>query len=151
MIEDSVEKVETGSSLVNQSGEKLNEITASVQQVTDIVGEIAGACRQQSVAIEQVSRAVSQIDQATQVSATQSDSMSRSAVGLAEQSQQLQIVLASLHVSSDLADEFVPRDIKPTVGTPQRTAEANWSADSDRELDAIPVGSQDRRGGFEDF
>ncbi|MDA1050175.1 MAG: methyl-accepting chemotaxis protein [Planctomycetota bacterium] len=151
LIEDSVEKVETGSSLVNQSGEKLNEITAAVQQVTNIVGEIAGACREQSVAIEQVSRAVSQIDHATQVSATQSDSMSRSAVGLAEQSQQLQSVLASLHHSRDLEDEFFTHSLKPAEAVSRRATEANWSAESDRELDSIPVGSRDSRGGFEDF
>lgn len=151
LIEDSVEKVETGSSLVNQSGEKLNEIMSSVQQVTNIVGEIAGACREQSVAIEQVSRAVSQIDHATQVSATQSNSMSRSAAGLAEQSHQLQSVLASLHVSRDLADDFVIAPARPAKGRANSTNEANRQSDSDHELDAIPVGSGDGRGGFEDF
>jgi methyl-accepting chemotaxis protein len=151
LIEDSVDKVKTGSSLVNQSGQKLDEIMTSVQQVTDIVGEIAGACREQSVAIEQVSRAVSQIDHATQASATQSDSMSRSAVGLAEQSQQLQGVLASLHHSRDLADEFLASPATRTEATSARAANAQWSAASDDELDAIPVSGRTSRGGFEDF
>lgn len=151
LIEDSVDKVETGSSLVNQSGQKLNEIMTSVQQVTDIVGEIAGACREQSVAIEQVSRAVSQIDHATQVSATQSDSMSRSAVGLAEQSHQLQSVLASLHHSHEAAEEFFTPPARRPQATSTVTAKAKWSAASDRELDAIPVDSRASRGGFEDF
>ncbi len=151
LIDDSVEKVETGSALVNQSGDKLNEITTAVQEVTAIVGEIAGACREQSVAIEQVSRAVSQIDHATQISANQSNSMSHSAVGLAEQSQQLQGVLASMHVSRDADDEIVsiPRS-KSLEQTTVETA-ADWSTESDRELDAIPVGSSGATGGFEDF
>lgn len=151
LIEDSVEKVEAGSMLVNQSGERLNEIMLSVQQVTDIVGEIAGACREQSVAIEQVSRAVSQIDHATQVSATQSDSMSRSAVGLAEQSQQLHSVLSSLHVSRDQADDFITQPTRPANSSSRRATAPSWDTESDRELDAIPLGGHERDGGFEDF
>ncbi|MBC8352021.1 MAG: hypothetical protein H8E66_08520 [Planctomycetes bacterium] len=151
LIDDSVGKVETGSALVNQSGERLKEITASVQQVTEFVGEIAGACREQSIAIEQVSRGVSQIDHATQVSATQANSMSRSAVGLAEQSQQLQGVLASMHVSRDSSDELFVHSGQVARTTSGRESASNWNADSDRELDAIPVGGPGHQGGFEDF
>ena len=45
LIQDSLEKVEKGSELVNRSGATLQGIVGSVKRVTDIVGEIAAACR----------------------------------------------------------------------------------------------------------
>ncbi|MGN6790572.1 MAG: methyl-accepting chemotaxis protein [Rhodanobacteraceae bacterium] len=66
LIADSEEKVRTGSTLVNQSGEALAQIVESVKKVTDIVSEIAAANQEQSVGIDQVSHAVAQIEQMTQ-------------------------------------------------------------------------------------
>ena len=43
LIQDSLEKVEKGSELVNRSGATLQGIVGSVKRVTDIVGEIAAA------------------------------------------------------------------------------------------------------------
>ena len=66
LIADSEEKVRTGSTLVNQSGEALSGIVDSVKKVTDIVSEIAAANQEQSVGIDQVSHAVAQIEEMTQ-------------------------------------------------------------------------------------
>jgi methyl-accepting chemotaxis protein-1 (serine sensor receptor) len=66
LIADSEEKVRTGSTLVNQSGEALAQIVESVKKVTDIVSEIASANQEQSVGIDQVSHAVAQIEEMTQ-------------------------------------------------------------------------------------
>src|SRR5499426_1273117 len=46
LIQDSVAKVDTGSSLVNQSGETLTEIVTSVKRATRIVAEIEAASRE---------------------------------------------------------------------------------------------------------
>ena len=70
LIQDSVRKVEDGSSRVTQSGQTLEEIVASVKRVSDIVAEIAAASREQSAGIEQVNRAVMQMDELTQQNAT---------------------------------------------------------------------------------
>jgi hypothetical protein len=147
LIGDSVDKVETGSALVNQSGEKLTEIVTSVKKVTEIVGEIAAACHEQSTAIDQVSRAVSQIDHATQASAAQSDSMSRSATGLADQAGQLQSVLTRLHVSP--GDDRLVSENSATRET--LTAAQKSNRDSDQELDAIAVGSSGDQDAFVEF
>nr|WP_198982158.1 methyl-accepting chemotaxis protein [Herbaspirillum sp. ASV7] len=69
LIDDSVNKVETGSQLVEQAGATMNEVVSSVQRVTDIVGEIAEASREQSSGIEQVNRAITQMDEVTQQNA----------------------------------------------------------------------------------
>ncbi len=69
LINDSVEKVATGSELVNQAGATMEEIVSSVRRVTDIMSEISVASREQITGIEQVNIAVSEMDTATQQNA----------------------------------------------------------------------------------
>lgn len=92
LINDSVQKVEEGSRLVDQSGEMLNQITTAAKKVSDIIAEIAAASQEQSIGIEQVNKAVTQMDQGTQQNAAlveeaaaASESMDEQAKNLIEQ------------------------------------------------------------------
>jgi methyl-accepting chemotaxis protein len=87
LINDSVDKVESGSKLVNQSGVQLEEIVTSVKRVTDIVAEIAASSREQSTGIEQVNTAVTQMDSVTQSNASQTEELAGTADGLSSQAQ----------------------------------------------------------------
>ena len=69
LINNSVEKVDSGSRLVADAGNTMTDIVASVQRVTDIIGEITAAAAEQSSGIGQVSRAVADLDQMTQQNA----------------------------------------------------------------------------------
>lgn len=91
LIEDSVTKVESGSSLVNEAGSTMNEIVAQVQRVTDVMAEILVATKEQATGIEQVNRAISEMDQVTQQNAAlveeaaaAADAMRSQADGLAQ-------------------------------------------------------------------
>lgn len=70
LIDDSVEKVDTGARLVGQAGQTMEQIVASVKHVTDVVGEISAASHEQSAGIEEVNRAIALMDQVTQQNAT---------------------------------------------------------------------------------
>ena len=94
LIQDSVKKVETGTDLVNKSGQTLNEIVTSVKRVTDIVSEIAAASREQASGIEQVNKAVTQMDGVTQQNASQTEEMSATAQTLSDQASQLTDLLS---------------------------------------------------------
>ncbi|MGE3537995.1 MAG: methyl-accepting chemotaxis protein [Candidatus Tectimicrobiota bacterium] len=48
LIQDSVEKVASGTTLVNESGQILQDIVVSFRQVTDLMAEIATASQAQS-------------------------------------------------------------------------------------------------------
>ena len=92
LINDSVEKVDTGSKLVDSSGTVLSEIVGSVKNISDIVAEIAAASQEQASGIEQVNKAVMQMDEMTQQNAAlveqaaaASKSMEEQAVNLSEQ------------------------------------------------------------------
>ncbi len=69
LIADSVNKVEQGSALVDQSGQTLEEIVTAVKRVSDIVAEIAAASSEQSSGIEEVNKAIMQMDDMTQQNA----------------------------------------------------------------------------------
>ncbi|MCF6323286.1 MAG: methyl-accepting chemotaxis protein [Gammaproteobacteria bacterium] len=91
LINDSVQKVEEGSRLVDKSGETLTSIVAAVQKVNSIIAEISSASQEQSAGIEQVNKAIVQMDEVTQQNAALveqasavSESMSDESNALAE-------------------------------------------------------------------
>jgi methyl-accepting chemotaxis protein len=69
LISDSVEKVNEGSRLVDESGKTLDEIVNAVKKVSDIISEIAAASSEQSAGIEEVNKAITQMDEMTQQNA----------------------------------------------------------------------------------
>jgi methyl-accepting chemotaxis protein len=69
LITASVERVDQGTSLVDQAGKTMEEVVASIRRVTDIVGEISSASVEQSAGVGQVGEAIGQMDQATQQNA----------------------------------------------------------------------------------
>ncbi len=85
----SVDRVESGSRLVQDAGGAMGEIVASVQRVADIIGEISAAAREQSDGIHQVNAAVGQLDQMTQQNAALVEEAAAAAESLREQSGRL--------------------------------------------------------------
>ncbi|MEB0257844.1 methyl-accepting chemotaxis protein, partial [Undibacterium sp. 5I1] len=69
LIDDSVNKVDHGTKLVDQAGATMKEIVDSVQRVTKIMSEITHAGQEQSEGIDHVNQAVSDMDGATQQNA----------------------------------------------------------------------------------
>lgn len=84
LIQDSVQKVEVGSSLVNESGETLSEIVQGIKKVGDIVGEIAAASAEQSAGIDQANKAVASMDEMTQQNAALADKTSSQSVDMTQ-------------------------------------------------------------------
>jgi methyl-accepting chemotaxis protein len=89
LIQDSVKKVEDGSTLVTQSGQTLEQIVTSVKKVSDIIAEIAAASREQSAGIEQVNQAVMQMDEMTQQNAALVEEATAASQSMAEQARAL--------------------------------------------------------------
>jgi methyl-accepting chemotaxis protein len=87
LINDSVEKVDEGSRLVDESGKTLEEIVTAVKKVSDIIAEIAAASQEQSSGIEQVNKAVMQLDEVTQQNAALVEQAAASSESLDEQAQ----------------------------------------------------------------
>ena len=84
LIQDSVKKVEVGSSLVNESGDTLKEIVQGIKKVGDIVGEIAAASEEQSTGIDQANTAVASMDEMTQQNAALAEETSAASVNMTQ-------------------------------------------------------------------
>jgi len=89
LIEDSVNRVEVGTKLVDEAGTTMSEIVASVKRVTDIMAEITVASQEQSSGIEQVNQAVTSMDEVTQQNAALVEQATAAAESLEEQSHSL--------------------------------------------------------------
>ncbi|WP_428304695.1 methyl-accepting chemotaxis protein [Lacipirellula sp.] len=158
LIEDSVQKVETGSELVNKSGETLGAIVTSVKRVTDIVAEIAAASREQTVGIEQINKAVAQMDQVTQSNASQTEEMSGTAVALSGQAEQLQSVVAQFNLNREAKQSpkktgyTAPKATAPSYSTPNKPAKRTAAKPASRRVEELElVGAGAGHDGFEEF
>jgi len=98
LIGDSVEKVESGSKLVDQAGKTMEEIVVSIKRVTDIMGEITAASQEQSAGIEQVNQAITQMDEVTQQNAALVEQAAAAAESMQEQTQNLGRSVASFRL-----------------------------------------------------
>ena len=85
LIRDSVEKVKVGSSLVNDSGDTLQDIVNSVEHVANMISEVSNAATEQSSGIEQVNQAVTQMDEVTQQNASLVEQASVASSAMSEQ------------------------------------------------------------------
>lgn len=95
LIRTSVEKINTGTDLVNRSGDTLKEIVSSVSDVSTMIANIAVSSEQQSSGIQQVSQAVTDMDQMTQQNAAMVEEASATAMSMSEQSSVMKSMLGS--------------------------------------------------------
>jgi methyl-accepting chemotaxis protein len=101
LIDDSVEKVEVGSSLVNQAGSTMNEVVESVRRVTDIMSEIMAASLEQSAGIEQVNRAITQMDEVTQQNAALVEEAAAASSAMQDEAHRLSDAVGVFKLASD--------------------------------------------------
>ena len=113
LIEDSVNKVDTGSTLVESAGETMGEIVNAVTRVTDIMGEIASASDEQSRGIDQVGLAVSEMDRVTQQNAALVEESAAAASALEDQASRLTQAVAVFRIGQEAKKE--PRQVEPKL------------------------------------
>jgi methyl-accepting chemotaxis protein len=103
LIDDSVEKVGSGTKLVEQAGSTMNEVVSSIKQVTDIVGEISAATQEQNDGIAQVHRAVTQMDETTQQNSALVEQTAAAAQTMREQADTLERAVSAFKINTSQA------------------------------------------------
>jgi methyl-accepting chemotaxis protein len=98
LIGDSVKQVDLGSRLVLDAGGTMQEVVDSVRRVTDIMGEISAASREQEEGIGQVNRAITEIDAATQQNAALVEEASAAAGAMQQQAEHLRRLVGSFQL-----------------------------------------------------
>jgi methyl-accepting chemotaxis protein len=89
LIDDSVQRVDVGTKLVDKAGSTMQEVVSSIRQVTDIMGQISAASKEQSDGVSQVGEAVTLMDQVTQQNAALVEEMAAAASSLKTQAEDL--------------------------------------------------------------
>jgi len=89
LISASVAKVEAGNRLVNHAGSTMEEMLLSIRRVTDVMGEITAASREQSAGIDQINTAIVEMDDVTQKNAALVEEAAAAAGAMREQAQEL--------------------------------------------------------------
>jgi methyl-accepting chemotaxis protein len=119
LIDDSVQKVDAGTSLVDNAGATMQNIVRSIARVTGIMNEIAEASAEQSAGIEQVNEAITAMDQVTQQNAALVEQASAAAEAMQEQAAQLADVVSVFKLGADKPPAIASR-IRPAAQPAKR-------------------------------
>jgi methyl-accepting chemotaxis protein len=130
LIDDSVQKVKSGTVLVDKAGTTMQQVVDSVKRVSDVVGEIAAAGDEQRAGIEQVNLAITQMDQATQQNAALVEQAAAAAGSMQDQSAKLMQEVSVFRLDSAPAALTAPARSVPVAVRPKQQAAAvgdEWS------------------------
>ena len=100
LIGSSLSKVEAGARLVQGAGQTMAEIVASVQRVSDVIGEITAAASEQSGGIGQINGAIHQLDQMTQQNAALVEQSAAAAQSLRDQAARMSQVVSQFQLGA---------------------------------------------------
>ncbi|KAB0326100.1 methyl-accepting chemotaxis protein [Janthinobacterium sp. PLB04] len=122
LIDDSVQKVEAGSQLVDKAGRTMDEIVQSISHVTQIMNQITDASDEQRAGIEQVNQAIGQMDQVTQQNAALVEEAAAAAESMQEQAAKLADVVGLFKL--DATQHYVSASAGPsmTASAPAKSA-----------------------------
>ncbi|CAN5860007.1 methyl-accepting chemotaxis protein [soil metagenome] len=113
LIDTSAERVDTGTRLVQDAGATMKEIVFSVKTVSDIIGEIASATREQSEGLRQVNSTVAVLDEMTQQNSALVEQSAAAAASLSEQAEKLSSAIEVFRLSETSNAIQVARAISP--------------------------------------
>jgi len=103
LIDDSVDRVGTGTAQVESAGRTMQEIVDSVTRVDALIARISTGAQQQSESIGQINQAVEHIDQSTQQNAALVEEASAAARSMEEQATQLLQTVSAFRVDGAVA------------------------------------------------
>jgi methyl-accepting chemotaxis protein len=132
LIDNSVERVEAGSRLVNEAGKTMHDIVDSVGRVTGIISEISAAGQEQTAGIEQINQAISQMDQVTQQNAALVEEAAAASEAMQDQAARLASVVSIFKIAGG--------DSRPAAATaPQAFRKPGARALTNRPSASVPA------------
>ncbi len=96
LIETIVKKIRTQTDLVFKSSEGFSDVSSSIQQVGDLLGEITAASDEQAQGIEQINKAVAEMDKVTQQNAASAEESAAASEEMSGQAESLKGFVAEL-------------------------------------------------------
>ncbi|NDL63589.1 methyl-accepting chemotaxis protein [Acerihabitans arboris] len=118
LINESVERVNIGSTQVAHAGETMDDIVQAITHVTNIMGEIASASDEQSKGIQQIGQAVTEMDSVTQQNSALVQQSAAAAASLEEQARHLTEMVAVFQLKQTGGAVARRPATAPNAGTP---------------------------------
>ena len=122
LIDDSVQKVDAGSKLVDNAGATMDDIVSSVKRVADIMSEITAASQEQSDGIEQVNQAIGQMDEMTQQNAALVEQAAAAALSMQAQAASLAQAVSVFTLGNEVPSARLPPARPAKIAAPARPA-----------------------------
>jgi aerotaxis receptor len=85
LIDESADKVVTGSQLVHSTGKTMADVVLSVERVSGLIADISGATQEQALGLSQINQAVGQLDAVTQQNSAMVEELAAAASSLQAQ------------------------------------------------------------------
>ena len=150
LIDDSVAKVERGSRQVDDAGQTMDDIVASIGHVTDIMSEISAASQEQSTGIAQVNQAIGQMDQMTQQNAALVEQAASAAESMQDQAASLAqaVSVFKLGAAAHAAGALQPQ---PAAAIATRSAAPRLPVKASPAAQAKPPAAASRATGTDDW
>ncbi len=123
MLEVTVQKLENGATLAENTDSVLREIVANAAQVSDLFREIARSSSEQSQGIEQIAIGLSQIDRVTQHNTLSASEAASAAIALLRQAESLRSMMERFRLRAGSGErglslfEEPPRDNNDSEST----------------------------------
>ena len=99
LITTSVEKVESGTRIVEQAGQTMAQVVGNAKQINQYLGEIATSSREQASGVGQVGQSIQELDRSTQQNAALVEETTSAASALRQQAELLQAEIANFRVA----------------------------------------------------
>ena len=120
LISESTLQVETGSTLVDKTGQSLEEILRKAIEVSEQVSAIAVTAAEQSTGLAEINAGVGQLDQVTQQNAAVAEETNAAANSLQRQAENLQRELESFQIGNKTGSQVLT--FRPSGGRDMRAA-----------------------------
>jgi methyl-accepting chemotaxis protein len=113
LIEDTVNKIGAGDIMVKKSGESLELIIKHIQDLSQVMEEIAAASSEQASGVDELNRAIAQIDSTTQQNASTVEELASTSDSLSNEAKELSGTVERFKVSQEISVKKAPKSSTP--------------------------------------
>jgi methyl-accepting chemotaxis protein len=135
LIEGSIDRVNAGTKIADQTEESLKEILNQIQKVTDLVGNIAQASNDQATEIAQINRGIEQVSEVVQTNSATAEESAAASEELSGQAEMLKQMVDAFKIKDSSASHSIEKEtiFKPAQTTRSRSSEVTINLDDDRD------------------
>jgi len=107
MIENSRKKAGDGTRIASETAGSLNEMVGQIKRISDIIGEIAAASKEEALGIHQINQGLGQVDQVTQQNTATAEESAAASQQLSAQAVELKGILEKFKLKNNGGEKTV--------------------------------------------